>query len=110
MNEKINQLIKMSNENPELEIFTKVDNDLYSDDFGYSLGRIGKIEIHEYYCPCEKIYLDDEIYDELADSFCEDPAWRELSDSELEKKINDELEKKRQSKEIDKAIFVEITV
>lgn len=86
MNEKIKELIEISKNNPDLEILTKVDNDLHSDDFRWNLGIIGKIEINEYWCPCEKIYLDDEIYDELADSFYEDPAWRELSDSELEKK------------------------
>lgn len=110
MNEKIKELIEISKNNPDLEILTKVDNDLHSDDFGWNLGIIGKIEINEYWCPCERIYLDDEIYDELADSFSNEPESEGLSDLEFKEVIELEIEKKRKSKEIDKAIFVEITV
>lgn len=110
MNKKLEKLIKLTKENPELEIFSKVHQDLFSDDWCWGLGSFGDCKIHEYYCLCEKIFLDDQIIDELATQFESDPESELLSEEEFDNVINKEIDNKRKCGEIKKAIFVEITL
>lgn len=75
--ENVNELLKLTKENPELRIVPMVDSEIVADDgFGWWVGSFGKAEVNEIFSKGERLYirsddedgLIDELYDnELAD-------------------------------------------
>jgi hypothetical protein len=106
-NDKIKSLIKLIEENPELEVLCKVEDDLFcGEPYSWFLGKIGNCEICDYYMPSERIYINDEIYDELNNNYDLD----NLSEEEIELKVDIDYEEKKAAEEIKTAIFVNIVV
>jgi hypothetical protein len=108
-NEHIKQLIKLSEENPELDIKAEVDSDCVpSEDFNCWLADFGKSKIDEYWeADDETVIGESEILDHIRykydglDCFPDD-------DEEQEKFIQDRYDKLKAKGEIKEAIFVEI--
>lgn len=107
--EKIKQLIKLSEENPELEIIPMVYNEIVCEDWGYWRGEIGKIEKEFYWQDDERIYLNlDDIKEQLSESASFEPEFENMPDEEFDLMIEKEIELKKQSGEIKEAIMVYI--
>jgi hypothetical protein len=110
MNEKLQELIKLSNENPELEIRVAVDSELYAgeEDYSWYLGRISAVEIVDIYTAEECIYLDEQIEDELEYEYSnniEIPGG-----CEVEEYVSVRTAELKESGEIRKAIVIKIGV
>lgn len=69
--ENINSLIKLMNENPNLEVVPMVDSEIVGDGFGWWLGSFGKVEIDEIFSDNEKVYFKSWDYEELIDKILE---------------------------------------
>jgi hypothetical protein len=114
MKDKIKSLIKLMEENPELEVLCKVEDDLFcgmeDDRYTWFLGEIGNCEISDYYMPFERIYIDDEIYEKIYEELEDNYDLENLSDEEIELKVDIAYEEKKAANEIKTAIFVNIVV
>lgn len=70
MNDKIKDLLKLIEENPELEILPMVATEcVASDDFSYWAAEWGRAEVDEYYTSDERIYFKSDDYEELIDEY-----------------------------------------
>lgn len=84
----INELIKLSKENPELKIVPMVDGELSGYEFSYYMGSWGKPEIDEVYHEDERIYFhsydEDELIERQADLIFDEkyPDRKQLTDAE----------------------------
>jgi hypothetical protein len=107
-NEKIKQLIKLSEEHPDLEIFAKVHSDcVQSEDFQWWQASIGNSEVDEYWQPSEETFIGQgDIYDELAMVY-ESEIDGMPSDKEDEF-LTQKYEELKASGDIKKSIFVTI--
>jgi hypothetical protein len=111
MKDKIKSLIKLIEENPELEVLCQVEDDLFcGEEFAWFLGKIGNCEINDYYMPSERIYIDDEIYEKIYEELEDNYDLENLSDEEIELKVDVIYEEKKAANEIKTAIFVNIVV
>lgn len=107
-NEHIKQLIKLSEENPELEIMAMVYQDcIPRDDHLWYGNSFGKSEIKEYCIPDETFIFDE---DDIKESLFEEheSEFENLSKDEIENKLSEMYEEMRKRGFIKKAIFVEI--
>lgn len=101
---KIEVLLKLIKENPDLEILPMVDNEVGNSDYSFNLGSWGKASVEDYYIGEELIYfkseerLEEDVYCRLEN---ENPSW---SDEYLE----EQLEKEMAEIEWQKAIVVYI--
>lgn len=105
--ENLSNLVKLMNENPELEIVPMVDSEIVaSDEHAYWMGRWGAAEIGEYRCADGRVYFKEHDFDELVEDFIDSnyEFYENLSDDELEKLA----EKKINNLEWTKAIVVNI--
>ena len=112
MNRKyVEELIKLTQENPELEVLCKVDSDIVAEDgYVWWLGRINDrwgIEIDEYTCIQERIvFKSEEEWTEWFEDLFDVDDYVDIPDSEweefCEKKVNEEVT-------WTKAIFVSVT-
>jgi hypothetical protein len=106
--EKIAELLKLISENPGLEILPMVDSEIGGDDFSRYSAEWGKAEIDHYYCSDERIYFKSCDFEELVDDFinnnCDNEEYRNISDEDLEKIAESNVE----SYEWVKAIIVNI--
>ncbi len=109
-NDKIKELIKLSEENPELEIITMVNSEICADDdYSYWLGAIGEIQKDVYWHDEEKVYIGlSAIEDELEQNLAMDNEYAKLPDNEFNKMIEDEVERLKSTNEIREAIIVYI--
>ena len=91
--ENINTLLKLINENPELEIVPMVDSEIGGYDYSYYMGEWGTAQIYEYHCSDERIYFKEQDFEELVDDFIENSCeeYNDLSDEELEKLAEKEI-------------------
>lgn len=111
--ERIELLLKLIKENPELEIVPMVDGELGGGDFSYWMGSWGKAEIDEVYHEDERIYFrsidEDELVDDFADQIfdSEYPNHKYLSDEES-KIVTSKAEQQVQNLGWQKAIVVKI--
>jgi hypothetical protein len=107
-NEHVKQLIKLSEENPELEIIAKVESECVpNDDNGWWGARIGESNIEEYWIPGEVYLFEDDIGDLIINEYCSELA--ELPNiAEKKRFISDKYETMIESGDIKKAIFVTI--
>lgn len=86
--ENIKNLMKLVQDNPELEIKPMVDSEIVSDSgCSYWLGGWGDAVIDEYWVSDEKIYFKRNDLEELIEDFIDinSGEYRNLSDKELEK-------------------------
>ena len=67
--EKIKELVKLMEANPDMEIYLCVDSEEILEDYRWTAHKIGKIEICPWYESGDRIITDeDEIYDEVCDN------------------------------------------
>jgi hypothetical protein len=110
-NKKIKELIKLSEENPELEIIPFCDSDIFgSDDFAYILSRIGDIAIDLIYeqKKGERVIIGNgEIYDYLYEMYAMESE-QECSEFTNDEVIKEQIEHLRMTGEIKEIIIVYI--
>ncbi|HHX60356.1 MAG TPA: hypothetical protein GX707_06415 [Epulopiscium sp.] len=105
--ENIENLLKLIQENPGLEILPMVDSECVpSDDFSYWMGEWGSAEIDKYYCSDERVYFKGDDFEELVDDWID-------NNYERYPRASDELIEERAAAEIEsydwvKAIIVKI--
>ena len=107
--EKIQELLRLIEENPDLEIMPRVDSDVCNPDYGWTLGSWGKAEVDEYWVNDGRIYLRSDDEDEVMDDVMENIWLANEAENLPDARPWEELEK--QAKEIikwKKAIFVRI--
>lgn len=108
MNEQIEELIKLSKENPSLEIKPAVHYEVVGEDWGNWLGNINKIEKDFIYT------LDDRWiagYDDIIENIVEHLDCDEnLEYNEIEEIAKKEFEEKLKSEQIKEAILIYIIV
>ncbi|MFA5557849.1 MAG: hypothetical protein WDA59_00090 [Methanofastidiosum sp.] len=90
--ENIKHLLKLVEENPELEIMPMVDTEIVCDDsYNWWAGSWGKAEVEECWFSDERIYFKSQDYDELINDKA-DLIWNDnqnLEDSELLRKAKE---------------------
>ena len=85
MTENTKELLKLIQENPDLEIVPMVDSEVVADDGGYWLGNWGYCEKTKYYSGRDRIHFyDDDKDDALADmvgcKYCQTLDGRDIYD------------------------------
>lgn len=74
--EYVQELLRLIEENPDLEILPRVDSDVCNPDYGWTLGSWGKAEVDEYWANDDRIYLrsrdEEEAVDDVMDDICTD--------------------------------------
>jgi len=109
---RLQELVQLMQENPELEVIPKVDTELLlDDDFAWMRGEFGRVEIDEYCERNENIYLrsqsEDSVMDDVMDDIFVSEGYKE---GDYGNKITEEELEAKARKQIDwkKAIFVRI--
>jgi len=106
---KLKELVKLSEENPELEIIVMVNNEIVCEDWGYWRGEIGEIKKDFTWQEDERMYMSlAAIKEQLSESASFDPEFEELPDDKFDLIIEKEIESKMQSGEIKEAIIIYI--
>lgn len=95
--EKVNTLIKLMKENPTLRVLPMVDTDVVGgDDYSCWLGVFGMVEIDECWSDEERIYFkstdDEELVDRVLEGMEDDIKFAGLSEEELVKIAEKEVE------------------
>src|SRR6185312_9734508 len=109
----INELIKLTQQYPDLEIVPMIDNDLGGDEYSYYMGKWGKPDIEEIYHEDERIYFRSDDEEELVEKkmdiiFDEEYVTHQyLNDEEL-KVVADRATKQVEELEWEKVIVVYI--
>lgn len=85
--ERLNQLLKLMQDNPTLRVVPMVDSDVIgSDDYSSWIGKFGKSEVEEILSSDDRIYFRSSDTEELVDEFLEnsdnDNLFNGLSDEE----------------------------
>lgn len=111
MNKVIEKLILEAKENPDLEIITKCDNDIFFGDYGWSIGYMVGVDVDYVWDNNEAYYVGkDDICDELfcflENDFEAIPEKREITEDDVENLFDKLL----QSGEITKKIIVKVGV
>ena len=107
----IDELIRIKNENPELEILTMTHYEVVCEDWGYWRGEISEVKKDIYFQDDEKMYFGaDGIYEQLSDSASLEPEFEDMDDDDFKIMIENEIELKKQSGEIKEAIIIYIGV
>ena len=127
MNEAVKELIKLVQENPDVEVICMTDTDVVGDgSFGEYLSEIHSCRLGEYVCYSERFFDDreefkEEYYDANADELCEKfhyspcldtsrlPEFEVEHHKKAEQALEDYLDKLAE-KYFKKAIIVYITV
>lgn len=116
MNKNIQELIKLSTENPNLRIITMVDNEVFfTDEYKYCMGEIISIEKDIIYQPDEIVYIgEQDIYDQIHEDLQNDDSISdeivEDDDERMEKLVDDEFKKLKDSGKIEEVIIIYIGV
>lgn len=85
--EKVKHLLKLIEENPDLEILPMIDTEIVcSEDYGYWAGGWGKADIDEYWVKDERIYFRSHDEDSLIENVACDDIDEDLDDKEAIKK------------------------
>ena len=90
MNEKLKELVKLSTENPDLEIVCMVNSEVFkSDESTYWSCGISSVRIDDVYSDDESIYLDaDDIIEQLRVELEDSPLDGDAFDSAVEERFN----------------------
>lgn len=109
-NEKIKELIKLSEENPDLPIITMVASEIFcSDDFSYWLGSIGEIKKDIVYSPNEVVMIgNDEIFDFIYEELENNIFNNLITEDMLQELTNVRIEQLKANNKIKMAIIVYI--
>jgi len=109
MNKKIEELIKLTKENPDMEITVMVETEVCHDNsFAYWRGIIARIEIDTIWQPDETTFIgDEEITDEIYNNICDDLP-DDLTDDERQRFIEKEYKDYVKKGEIKKHIIIYI--
>lgn len=106
MNDELKKLLKLIEENPNLEVKFAVDSDLANDEFSYTLADIRNIEKEFLYIDDEKVFIGkDEILDYFRD---EDEFNLSILDNQFEIFIKDKYSKLIKEEKIKETIIVYI--
>ena len=113
MNEKLKELLKIMEENPELEVIFWNENE-QSEDWGgqYCRSRIARIE-KSIFCDCYKdghVYSsEDELRDDIYDDLSTEEEYKDMDDEEFEKVV-DEIYNEYEEKSTEVInVFLDIT-
>ena len=108
MIEKLKELMKLVEENPELEIVTMVYNEIVCEDWGYWKSKIGEIKKNVIWEDDERIHFGEDILEELFDrmALVDD----ESSDENLRVEVENKYEQLKQLGKIKEAIIIYIEV
>ena len=107
--EKLKELVKLSEENPALEIIVMVNNEIVCEDWGYWRGEIGDIKKDFTWQEDERMHMSmADIKEQLSEKASFDPEFEDLPDNKFNLIIEKEIESKMQSGEIKEAIIVYI--
>lgn len=109
-NEKIKELVKLSDENPELEIIPVTHCEVVAEDRGYWKGKIEKIEKGFFYEDGEKWRAGNksDILDEIADDICDYPEYENIPDKVFLEKVEDRFDYLISESRIKEAIVIYI--
>lgn len=111
MNKVIEKLLKVAQENPDLEIITMCDNDIFFGDYAWSVGSLVGVDVDYVFQDDEVSYIgEDDICDQLL-CFLENdfeiiPEERKITEEDVENLFNKLL----QSGDITKKIIVKVGV
>ena len=88
--EFLKEIISLKEQHPDYEIHFCVSSDEILDDCHWTAHKIREIKICPWFVDDERIFTDeDEIRDYFEDIYCDD----DISDEELEKKVDEECKK-----------------
>ena len=105
--ELVEELYKLSKENPDAKINIFVNNDIFnSDDYGASVGTLKSVQLSDVWTPCDCSFVDDEIEEELRQSFEMEPEAEYMSGEDIDAVVEKEYATKVASGEIKKEIIV----
>lgn len=109
-NEKIKELVRLSEENPELEIIPVTHYEVVAEDWGYWKGKIEKIEKGFFYEDEEKWKAGSksDILDEIADDICDYPEYENIPNKEFLEKVEDRFDYLFSENRIKQAIVIYI--
>lgn len=82
----VSELLKLIQENPDLEILPMVDSEIGGDDYSYYMAEWGNAEIDEYHHVDERIYFKSEDFEELVEDFIDNnyEFYKNIDDYKLE--------------------------
>lgn len=110
-NEKIKELVKLSEENPELEIMFMTNHEVLGDDWGYWLGHISKVSKDDVWTNPnnDRMYWDsdsieDEIFYSIEDNSVDYPE--DMSNEAIDTEVKRLYKEYKESGEIKEAIVV----
>lgn len=108
---KIEHLLSLIKENPDLEIMPLVDSEIVAgDDCGWWVADWGKARVDHYWYDDERAYAKSEDFDRMVEDKCDllygDPDYADLSDDDFRKKIEEMIE----GYDWQKVIFVKIVL
>jgi hypothetical protein len=108
-NEYIKRLIKLSEENPTLQIIAKVDSECCpSDDHGWWGCSIGNSEVDVYWLPDEDYVIGEEEIKEEISCNHDSLDFQRLSEEEQYAYVQERYDEYKKDGEIKEAIFLEI--
>ena len=103
-NEKLKELFKLSEANPDLEIMFMTYYEVVGDDWGYWQGRLKEIKKDVWYTDDEHMYFGKEDIQEQLAYQIEDSLEEDDPDDKLNKLVDEEYNRLIESKEIKEAI------
>ena len=68
---KINNLITLIKENPDLPIVPMVNSEVVAEDYGYWMGKWGNCQITEYYSGRERVHFKDDDEENVLMDLCD---------------------------------------
>lgn len=92
MNSKVENLLKLIKENPELEIVPMVSGECGGDDYAYWSASWGEAWLDEYYENDDRIYFKNNDFEDVVDKFYNDGYGTYeggISEEEAEKLANE---------------------
>ena len=111
MNDKIKELAKLSEENPDLEIVMLTYYDVVADDYGYWKGKISNVKTDFIGEIAGRVCVGlDQMYDFLNETLLETLQYDSLSDEEYDIIINGEISKGMADGRITKVILIYIDI
>lgn len=98
MNKNIKELVELIEKHPDRKVIAMVEFEVVgSDDYYRWLGRIGKIKLEEIYQSDERIYYKsndwEELLEEIQDNIYIDKREDGITDDELERLAEEEIDK-----------------
>ena len=109
-NEKIKELVKLSEENPELEIITATYCDVVAEDWGYWVGKIKEIK-KDYFWSKDETWTagsKSDILDSLSDDLSDYPEYKDMDEKIYAEKVSEYFDYLVSEDKIKEAIIIYI--